>query len=212
MTVKRKQPYFWVTWLSKIMAGEQNCLWASWFRAHHQDYPKCDGGFDLAGWSLEHTRLLILTRGQLSANGAEVRVEGQNAFKYRHASGALLAGKPDIIALEEGEAVVVDCKTGRPRMSHQLQVQIYMAVLPACFPSLSDHAVRGSVVYPDHAVDIPPGAADARFRNHLDYFFNLLAVESPPPKAPSTRECLYCDITAKDCPSRVTLPQVCPPR
>jgi hypothetical protein len=203
MTVKRKQPYVWVTWLSKIMAGEQACLWASWFKTHHQDYPKMEGDFDLARWNLEHTRLLVGTRAQLCRPGVEVRVESQNAFRHRHASGALLAGKPDILAIEDDEAVVIDCKTGRPRMSDQLQVQIYMAILPACFPRLRNRTLRGRVVYGEHARDIPADAIDARFREHLDYFVNLLASQSPPCAAPSTRECLFCDITAKDCPNRV---------
>jgi hypothetical protein len=208
MTVKRNQPYIWVTWLSKIMAGEQACLWASWFKAHYQDYAKVPSNFDLARWNLEHTRLLIRTRGELSARGADVRVEGQNAFKYRHKSGVLLAGKPDILAIEDDDVVVIDCKTGRPRVSDQLQVQVYMAVLPACFPKLSGYPVRGSVVYEDHAVDIPPCAVDGRFSKHLDYFVNLLASEAPPPRAPNARECQFCDITEVDCLSRVALPQV----
>jgi hypothetical protein len=208
MTMKRKQPYVWVTWLSKIMAGEQACLWASWFRAHHQDYEKVASSFDLASWNVEHTRLLIRTRSKLSAGGAEVRVEGQNAFRHRHPCGAVLAGKPDIIAFEEGEALVIDCKTGRPKVSDQIQVQIYMAVLPMCFPKLRDCPVRGSVVYADHEVDIAPMVIDARFGKHLDYFMNLVASESPPPTAPNTRECMFCDITEKDCSSRVKLPLV----
>jgi hypothetical protein len=185
MTVRRNQPYVWATWLSKVMAGEQTCLWASWFKAHYQDYPKVQSGFDLARWNVEHTRLLTRTRGELGALGAVVRVEAQNAFRYRHSSGAVLAGKPDLIALEDGEAVVIDCKTGRPRVSDQLQVQIYMYFLPACFSELSDYAVRGRVVYADDALDIPPNAVDARFGQHLDYFLNLIASEPRSPRRPT---------------------------
>ena len=69
---------------------------------------------------------------------------------------------------------------------------------------------RGSVVYADHALDIPPRAVDARFSKHLDYFINLIASESPPLMVPNARECLYCDITETDCTSRVKLPLVHP--
>jgi hypothetical protein len=208
MTVKRKQPYVWATWLSKVMAGEQACIWASWFKAHYQDYPKVPSDFDLARWNLEHTHLLVRTRGELSVPGMEIRVEGQNAFRYRYPSGAILAGKPDMVIIEDGEVLVLDCKTGRPRVSDQIQVQIYMAVLPACFPDLSDYPVRGRVVYADNVLNIPARAVDGGFRKHLDNFFHLLVSESPPPKAPNTRECLFCDITEADCPSRVALPLV----
>jgi hypothetical protein len=206
MTVLRKQPYIWVTWLSKVMAGEQACLWASWFKAHHQDYPKVPSNFDLASWNVEHTRLLIRTRTKWGARGADVRTEGQNAFRYRHPCGAVLAGKPDLLAIEDGEAVVLDCKTGRPRLSDRLQVQIYMAVLPFCFPELKKYPLCGAVVYPDDTVEVPARAVDARFHEHLDYFINLFASESPTAAAPNARECRFCDITESDCPERLPLP------
>jgi hypothetical protein len=212
MTVKRNQPYVWVTWLSKVMAGEQACLWASWFKVHHQDYPKAPGNFDLASWNVEHTRLLIQTRTEWSRWGTEVRVEEQNRFRYRHPSGAVLAGKPDILAIVGGEAVVLDCKTGRPRLSDRLQVQIYMALLPRYFPELRDYPLYGGVVYPDDTLDIPPRAIDARFREHLDYFIELIASETPLAVAPNARECRFCDITEHDCPERIALPLVCSSR
>jgi hypothetical protein len=203
MAEKRKQPYIWVTWLSKIMAGEQACLWASWFKAHHQNYRKAEGDFDLARWNIEHTRLLVQTRMELARQGATVRVESQNAFQYPHADGVILAGKPDIVALDDITATVVDCKTGRPKVSDRIQVQIYMYVLPVCFPKLALYGMRGRVVYPDHHVDIPPAAADEEFGKHLNYFLDLIASEPAPMQAASPSECRFCDITVDDCAERV---------
>lgn len=40
MAMARNSPYVWVTWLTKILAGEQSCEWASWFKAHYQDFEK----------------------------------------------------------------------------------------------------------------------------------------------------------------------------
>jgi len=203
MAEKRKQPYIWVTWLSKIMAGEQACLWASWFKAHHQNYRKAEGNFDLARWNMEHTRLLVQTRMELARRGVTARVESQNAFQYQHANGAILAGKPDIVALDDITATVVDCKTGRPKVSDRLQVQIYMYVLPICFPKLALYRVHGRIVYPDHHVDIAPAAAGENFGKHLDYFLDLLASESAPMQTASLSECRFCDITGTDCSERV---------
>ena len=28
-------PYVWVTWASKLLAGDASCEWASWFKAQH---------------------------------------------------------------------------------------------------------------------------------------------------------------------------------
>jgi hypothetical protein len=203
MAEKRKHPYIWVTWLSKIMAGEQACLWASWFKAHHQNYRKAEGDFDLARWNMEHTRLLVQTRMELARHGATVRVESQNAFQHAHADGVVLAGKPDIVALDDVEATVVDCKTGRPKISDRIQVQIYMYVLPICFPRLALYTMHGRVIYPDHQVEIQPAAADEGFGKHLDYFLDLIASKSAPLQTASVSECRFCDITREDCAERV---------
>jgi len=207
MCTKRKSPYIWVTWLSKVMAGEQACLWASWFKTHHQGFQKADSDFDMARWNVEHTRLLVRTRTELAARRAEVRVESQNSFQYNHVSGAMLAGKPDIVAIEGMDAVVIDCKTGRRKVSDQLQVQIYMYVLPVCFPELAMYTVRGRVVYPGNNIEIAPAAVDAGFAEHLNYFIELIGHENPAFKAPSAGECRFCDITAADCSSRVNAPR-----
>src|SRR5262245_1404995 len=40
MTVPRKTPYVWTTWITKLLAQEHHCVWASWFQANHQQYDK----------------------------------------------------------------------------------------------------------------------------------------------------------------------------
>jgi hypothetical protein len=205
MSEKRKHPYVWVKWLSKIMAGEQACLWASWFKAHHQSYAKADSDFDLTSWHVKHTRLSVTTCQEFTRRGATVRVEGQNYFRWPHASGGFLAGKPDIVSIEDTAVTVVDCKTGTARRSDRIQVQIYMHVLPFCFPELGLKTIKGRVVYADNQVEIPPDAADGRFGEDLDFFMGLVAGETAPMAAPSSSECRFCDITPADCPSRVSV-------
>lgn len=202
MTTDRKQPYIWVTWLSKVMAGEQPCLWQSWFKAHFQDYAKA-GDFDSARWNIEHTRLLTTTRIELARQDVELHVEDRNSFRYEDSSGAVIAGRPDIVAIEDDTATVLDCKTGRLKLSDQIQVQICMSLLPVCFPELNRLIWHGGVVYSNRRVDISPTAVDDRFRENLDYFIKLIAGKEPPMKAPSMGECRFCEITASDCPDRV---------
>jgi hypothetical protein len=202
MTQKRNDPFIWATWLSKVMAGEQPCLWSAWFKAHHQNFPKAEGDFDFAQWNTEHTRLLTTTRIQLAQQPVDLRVEGRNAFQYRHSSGAILAGKPDIVAVYRDGVIVCDCKTGRPRLSDEIQVRIYMCILPRCFPEFAFCPIRGQVVYPDRQVDIAPGVSH-RFEEHLDFFVNLIAAKDPPPKAPSASSCRFCEITLADCKDRI---------
>jgi hypothetical protein len=185
------------------MAGEQACLWSAWFKAHHQDFTKVDHDFDFARWNVEHTRLLTTTRIELARKQLRLRVEEQNAFQYHHSSGAILAGKPDLVAMDDDTVTVCDCKTGRPKASDQIQVQIAMHVLPLCFPELASSTVHGRVIYSDWSKSISPVTVNARFGENLDFFLMLLASDEPPMKAPSSGECRFCDITLGDCADRV---------
>ena len=36
MATKRDGVFVWITWLARVMAGEQNCECASWFKAHYE--------------------------------------------------------------------------------------------------------------------------------------------------------------------------------
>jgi PD-(D/E)XK nuclease superfamily len=204
MAERRRTPYVWVTWLSKVMAGENACLWSSWFRSHYQNYSKLPATLDLVQWNIEHTRLLTNTRESLLHRGAVLRVEGQNCFQYHHRSGAVLAGKPDVVAVEDTMVTVIDCKTGRPKTSDRVQVMLYMFVLPYCFPELSLYSLQGKVVYTHEQVEIAAVHVDNRFGENVDYFLNRLVSDVPPAPAPSKSECRFCDITGADCPTRHT--------
>src|SRR5439155_19232797 len=58
MATKRDGVFVWITWLSRVMAGEQNCEWATWFKAHYENYDKAPSDFDTVKWNIEHTRQL----------------------------------------------------------------------------------------------------------------------------------------------------------
>ena len=48
MTQLRTAPYVWVTWLSRLLVGDDSCVWPSWFRAHYESFRKADSSsFDL---------------------------------------------------------------------------------------------------------------------------------------------------------------------
>ena len=78
--VKRPNPFLWVTWLSKIMAGEKQCEWASWFRSHYV-WEKLPSGLDVAKWTADHAQLLRARKAELEAEGFTVYSEDQNSFK-----------------------------------------------------------------------------------------------------------------------------------
>ena len=94
-------PYVWVTWLTRLLVGENSCEWAAWFRAQHEgwSWAKAPSGFDLVGWQLAHTAGVNENRCLWEERGYAVFTENQNSFALRGRT-ATLGGKPDLVALK----------------------------------------------------------------------------------------------------------------
>jgi len=201
-SVPRSNPFLWITWLSKLMAGEKHCEWASWFRSHYV-WTKLPSGLDLAKWTADHAELLRTRRAVLEASGFTVYTEDQNSFKLVGTTGIEVSGKPDIVAIRGQEAYVEDCKTGTPRHSDQFQVLMYMLALPHVEGPCQGLRIEGRLIYGSTVVDISSSRMDA----HLKELFRktVLTIGGPEParKVPSWGECRYCDISKADCPERV---------
>ena len=97
MAQRRDKPYIWVTWLTKLLVGENSCEWAAWFRANHegQSYDKVPSTFDATEWQLQYTQLLTKIRAEIEAAGKGGFTENQNSFTLRGRT-AVLGGKPDL--------------------------------------------------------------------------------------------------------------------
>ncbi len=203
MATLRDEPYVWVTWITKLMSGEAQCRWAAWFRAHHT-FEKQPSDFDSAAWTARHAELLRATSDGLRAEGWELYLEAQNQFRLKGKEGTTLSGKPDLVALRGDEVKVIDCKTGRPKTADQMQVLVYMLVLPHTHAACKGRVVDGEVRYHDHAVAIPAAKITDDLREQFRRTMHEVGGTGPPPRVPSWDECRYCDITARDCPQRVT--------
>ena len=147
MAVRRNgKSYIWVTWLSKLLVGEQSCEWSPWFRSHHEGRswdravrPADQGMPTLAEWQMKHTAGIVDTRESLENQDFTVFTENQNAFRLTGQT-AVLAGKPDLIALNSATGRILDVKAGKSSPSHIAQVLIYMYAVPKGLPQY-----RGSV-------------------------------------------------------------------
>ena len=193
------------TWLARLLAGDGDCEWSVWFKAHHAGSGRiraASGEFDRARWVLDHTALLRECRDDWVEQGCEVFVERQNRFRLQ-GKAATLAGQPDLVAVGEDAATVIDVKTGQRRDSHVAQVMVYMYAAPQALGHCRGLPVRGQVVYPDGVVDVPASAVDDRFFEELRGLILRLASEVPPRRAPSPSECRFCDISRQDCPDRM---------
>lgn len=190
---------FWVTWLTPLLAGENSCYWSAWFKARYGKYdkqPRDDQG-SLAEWEQKHTELLNDLIDEYSPSG-QILIEGQTKWSMV-GTAANVSGKMDLIALTP--KLVIDAKSGQPKTSHVVQVQIYLlAIQLGAVPALRgiDRDFSGILAYPDsHRVAVqPPTEA---FKQRFYALVKRLAGEEAN-KVPSKFECEFCDI--KDCDSR----------
>lgn len=205
MTRQRSGCYVWVTWLAKLMAGDVQCQWGSWFRSHYMGYSKAPSDFQQATWVVEHNKCLDELCSECGAQSLSYFKESQNSFTARR-GGMTIGGKPDLIVLESDKSYTVyDVKTGQPKASDVIQVMLYMSFLPYSTSGIyKDKVINGCVVYKgQEKTAIPSQALDGSFRDQIAHFLNILDSSDGPKKVPSYVECRYCDITKEDCPERI---------
>ncbi len=209
-TTRRPSPYVYVTWLTKLLAGEDSCVWAGWFKSHFK-FEKVERGFDLSAWKGTHSEMVTARAAELKADGWTVSVEDQNHFSLKGAT-ALLSGKPDIVACRDREVLVVDCKGGQQRDADFFQVLIYLFALPIIWAKHHPERFtsgplhwRGEVAYRTYRRDIAQEECSADQVSRMTALVRLFGGDTPPAKIPSVRECAFCDIGASDCAARVVM-------
>ena len=202
MAQHQESPYIWATWLARLLTGEASCEWAAWFRAHYEGWARPPSDFDSAQWMLEHTALVNEARESRERLGYTVYTENQNSFRLK-GKVATLAGKPDLVAVRNGDAVIIDAKTGRSSPHHAAQVRTYMYAVPRALDRYRGMEFRGHVIYPDGNVQIPVSGMDRKFVENLGSLIQRLAADTPARRVPSASECRWCDITGNDCPDRI---------
>ena len=165
MPVLRKEgPYIWVTWLTKLLTGDDSCEHASWFKTQFdaKSWTKAERVTNLARWQVGHTDLKNAKAREFREQGYQVSHETQNHFTIK-GKLATIAGKPDLIARQGDLVWVTDVKSGRPRASDVAQVMIYMYLLPVARPDLQGATVKGLVVYGSHEQEIQSEEVDPAF-------------------------------------------------
>ncbi len=202
MAVPRSEPYIWVTWLSKLLVGEESCEWAAWFKAQHESYDKVPSSFNQAAWLMGHTALLGQVRSALESSGHTVFTERQNKFTLK-GRAATLGGQADLIGTSGRSGLILDAKTGTPKTSDHVQVMIYMWAIPQALRQYQGVVFDGKVVYADHEVPIPASAVDESFKTNLIKLIKQVSSSSPLRKVPSGMECGYCPIAKTECRDRI---------
>ncbi len=215
MKQKRNKVFVWITWIPKLLIGEQQCEWAAWFKAHYK-YDKAPSDFDLTRWTIDHNQLVHRRRDELEEMGFKVFIEDQNQFYFdmprsKDNPAITISGKADITAgkedLGEGGSTlgcVEDCKTGNPRGSDQIQVILYMIILPLAIPKFHKTTFNGRVVYKTgKPLDILWCDVDEELKEMIWDMVRKIGGDEPLRKVPSRGECSHCDIPKEYCPERI---------
>jgi len=197
MANPRKSPYIWIKWLASIMSGEVTCHWQGWFQSQNQLTEKQSSDFDLIGWTINHTKILTELKDKLIEEGYNPLIEQSINHKIPD-SNVEIAGKPDCIIEKDNKVIVYDCKTGKERVSDQVQVMLYMYLLSK--GKFSEKQIKGVVMYKDKEIEISDLPED--FEENFEFFVNVLSSLKSPMKNPGSN-CRFCSITKNDCPERM---------
>jgi CRISPR/Cas system-associated exonuclease Cas4 (RecB family) len=199
---KRQKPYVWVTWLAPLLAGEEQCKFKLWNQANFSSKSSGDMPSD---WLVKHQGLLTETAYDLRSEGYTVEEEDANALHLKTMAGVTLAGKPDIVALN-GQGMVVDVKTGKPRGKDRAQVNLYQALIPSQRLHGISEVPWGKLVYASGEEKmIAPDEVDDRFKSSVKGLMEMVASPTPPDSTPSLHECRFCRFL-EQCPHAQTEP------
>ena len=208
MTTRRDVSRAHVTSIAKLMSGDSSCIYSAWFRSWHERYRRAEtDGAGLADWNMRHTTMMHETVALLEKDGYEVNIEGQNWFETRSSkTGSIVIGKPDIISMSpDGRVTLLDIKAGQPRPADEIQVKLYMHLLPLSgHPRWSGVRMGGKVLYANsRAVDLSPDDITSEFRHSLAVVMRQVVAPEPARLVPSERECGWCVVTGDDCHGRI---------
>jgi CRISPR/Cas system-associated exonuclease Cas4 (RecB family) len=213
MATRRLTSYTWITWLTKLLAGEEHCFWKAWFKSHFQNYEKVDSDFDSAQWAVDHAAVVHDRAEQLRKAGWTVSVENQNSFVLAGRRGAKLAGKPDIVALREGaqvhnsEILIVEIKgpDAKPRASHKIQALLYLYLYAYAHPEHENFTIYAQVEYANRpAIRLSRDDAGDAFRQQFRMMMQEISGDAEPAHTPSYNECSRCDLGLSVCRARIS--------
>lgn len=192
---RRSRASVWAKGLAKFLSGEDHCWYKVWLQSTHwiekipqtpEDTARMRGHMD------KHEAIAKRRAVVLRAAGYVVKMEDDTSFKVEGRT-ADLTGKCDIVAMKDGQALVVDAKGGRPRDADHWQVRIYLWALPRTW--LKGHELRGEIQYETEAVVVR--GLEAGDLEAIAHAVRMASGEKPV-RTPSKWECDYCPIANCD--------------
>ena len=208
MTTETKIPSTSVSDVARLMADDRSCPHSVWFLSGYAGSLRLyENSPEPIGRDPRRTSLIRKSATGLEECGHDVHPSLRNHFEARGSlSGTRIAGRPDLIARDpDGTVTVYDVRDDEPREGDDLQVRLYMYLLPR-----SNHGLwRGSrpagrVLYVDGTERwIEAHEVDEEFVERVAAVMRQIASDEPAGHRPSAEECGRCVLTSSDCSERV---------
>lgn len=188
---KRRKPYVYVTWITKLLSGESACWYAAWYKSQHK-YDKVPDDFpDREAWIKKHDAITNRREAELIEAGYLCKKEDAAEFTLQ-GQRADLAGKPDLVAMKGDAALVVDAKSGKAKLADHWQVLIYLFALPRTW--LTNFKVAGEIERVEvNAREYVRALGEAETAS-IVHAMQTMGAPIAPIASPGPSECRYCDI------------------
>ena len=178
-----------VSVLSKVMVGQETCLFKIWHRMRHKEKDETVSK-KLALWIANHTKMVT----DLSIGLKEGRLSREKWLAIEILKGTLL-GKPDLIHVKDNSVTVYECKSGKRNEADCIQLLVYLYILDKLKP-YGDKMLTGLLCYDTITIKYSVEDVPKNFGSQIEYYFDLLLNEEQPPRCvgDSCRLCLIdCD-------------------
>ncbi len=179
-----------VSVLSKIMAGQETCLFKIWHKMRHKEKDKTVSK-ELASWIANHTKMVT----DLSVALKEGHLIREKWLAVEILKGTLL-GKPDLIHIEDNSTTVYECKSGERNEADCIQILVYIYILNKLKP-YGDKLLTGLLCYDTLTIKYTIDDIPKNLQSQIEDYFSLLLNEEPPPRCAGD-SCRHCTIECNE--------------
>ncbi|MFH1283015.1 MAG: Dna2/Cas4 domain-containing protein [bacterium] len=180
----------YVTSLSKLLAGEENCLFKIWYKMRNKIQDEISK--ELVLWKMNHTSMLNELIKTLK--DGEIKREFWLGLDILNGN---LRGSIDLLHIKDEMVEIHECKSGQERHSDQLQILIYLFMFKK-MDSYKDKEIKGILHYNERDVHFNLNDIPDDLQILIEKQAEILLNDDPPNKY-AGGSCKWCKI---DCESK----------
>jgi CRISPR/Cas system-associated exonuclease Cas4 (RecB family) len=185
---RRGQPFVWITWLTRLLSGEDKCEWPLLMRSRFW-MPKEPVTDRMREYQDAHRQLVKMRVAELEHQGLYVNVEDDNKLAHKGKSGTMLTGIPDIAVIQPSTMTYEECKSGKRRPSDHVQVLLYAQLAKQ---NRVDKEITGNIVYLDGIESVEMTRLSEITHGFVDLMSRINSENVP--RRPSPMECRFCKV------------------